>query len=114
MNGGPRGNLLVTVHVAADDDFARVEDDLIFKRTIEPNHGDIVEVPTLFGPIRVKMPAWAQSGQTLCIAGRGMPKLGDDGSFGDLYIKVIIEYDPERNYMSIEGTRGYAQGIRTA
>ena len=50
--------------------------------------GATVEVPTLAGPVNLKVPAGAASGQKLRLAGRGLPK--PRGGAGDQYAVLQI------------------------
>jgi len=52
--------------------------------------GTIVEVPTLAGKADLKIPSGTQTGTIFKIRGKGIQKLNSQ-SFGDEYIKVIIE-----------------------
>ncbi|MGQ9808576.1 MAG: DnaJ C-terminal domain-containing protein [Armatimonadota bacterium] len=51
--------------------------------------GGDVYVPTLTGRVKMKVPAGVQAGQSLRLAGKGMPKLKGDGH-GDLLARVVI------------------------
>lgn len=52
--------------------------------------GGEVSVPTLKGPVRLKIPAGTQGGRKIRLRGRGMPKLRDKGEFGDQIVTVQI------------------------
>lgn len=90
-NGGPPGDLVITVHVAphpvftADGSHLRVTVPVTF---VEAALGAEIEVPTLDGGrVRVKMPAGTASGTTLRVKGRGLEaKTGR----GDLLVTVQI------------------------
>jgi DnaJ-class molecular chaperone len=51
--------------------------------------GGEVSVPTLKGPVSMKIPPETSSGRTFRLPGRGMPHLKGDGA-GDEYVKVQI------------------------
>lgn len=88
--GGPAGDLYVEIEVEDHPVFEREGRDLTLKVPItfaEALRGASVEVPTLSGSVRLKVPARAQSGQRLRLRGKGIqPK---SGAAGDLY--VVLE-----------------------
>jgi molecular chaperone DnaJ len=93
MNGGPAGDVLVTVHVAAHPRFGRKGNDVVLEVPIsfsEAALGTKLTVPTPHGDRRtIKVPAGTSSGRTFRIRGQGAPKRG--GGFGDLLVKVRID-----------------------
>ena len=52
--------------------------------------GGEVEVPTLSGSVRLKVPPGTQSGRRFRLSGRGMPLLRRKDEFGDLLARVQI------------------------
>ena len=54
--------------------------------------GAEIEVPTLEGAVRMKVPAGAKSGQKLRLAGKGLPR--PSGGAGDLYAMLNIVVPP--------------------
>ena len=93
VNGGPAGDVLVTVHVAAHPRFGRKGDDVTLEVPIsysEAALGAKLTVPTPHGDKRtIKVPAGTSSGRTFRIRGQGAPKRS--GGNGDLLVKVRIE-----------------------
>ena len=90
-NGGPPGDLYVTVHVAPHSLFGRRGDDLLLRVPVtfsEAALGAEVKVPTLDGAVTVRIPSGTASGKTLRVRGRGMPKAG--GGAGDLLVTVDV------------------------
>ncbi len=90
-NGGPAGDLLLTVHVAKHPVFSMDGKNLKVRLPISYDEavlGAAVEVPTLDGQrVRVKVPAGTSSGTTLRVKGRGLQ--AKDGA-GDLLATVEI------------------------
>jgi molecular chaperone DnaJ len=89
--GGPAGDLLVTVHVLPHPVLSRRDDDLLIIVPVtfsEATLGTQVTVPTLDGPVTVKVPAGTSSGRTLRVRGRGVRR--KDGSTGDLLVTVQV------------------------
>lgn len=92
--GGEAGNLYLKVKVAPDPRFERKGDNLY--TTVPVNLytavlGGQVRVPTLAGEVNLKIPAGSQNGQTFRLRGKGMPKLGKSGQYGDLYAKLDVQ-----------------------
>jgi molecular chaperone DnaJ len=80
--GGNAGDLYVEVVVAADERFERDGRDLIAAVEVpvtEAMLGTEIEVPTLEGSKKVKVPAGTQQGDTVRLKGEGLPRLGRGG-----------------------------------
>lgn len=96
-NGGPAGDLLVTIRVAPHPHFKRDQDDLIVEVPVtftEAALGAKVDVPTLSeGLVTLKIPAGSSSGTRLRMKGKGIvnPKTK---VFGDQYVVVKIISPP--------------------
>ena len=89
--GGPAGDLNVLIHVQPHAFFERRGDDIYIDLPVtvgEAIRGAQVEVPTIHGPVRARIPASTQGGQTFRISGKGVKK--KNGSFGDHYYRVQI------------------------
>ncbi len=83
-NGGPPGDLEVTVTVGAHPIFGRSGDDLTVTVPItfpEAALGTELDVPTLDGdPVKIRIPAGTKSGKVFRVAGRGVERKGRTGS----------------------------------
>lgn len=91
--GGPPGDLYLIIDVLADARFARDGDNLKVDVPLDMFTallGGEVEVPTLSGSVRLKVPPGTQSGRRFRLSGRGMPQLRSAGEFGDLLARVLI------------------------
>ena len=91
-HGAPAGDLYVTVHVAPHERFRREGDDVLFTLPVavhEAALGARVEIPSLEGPVRVRIPPGTQSGQRLRLRGHGVPS-SRDGRRGDLVVEVRV------------------------
>ena len=78
--GGPPGDLNVLVHVRPHPFYERRGDDIHVDLAVtvgEAVRGAEVEVPTIHGPVRAKIPPGTQGGQTFRISGKGVKKKGD-------------------------------------
>ncbi|HUE95679.1 MAG TPA: molecular chaperone DnaJ [Longimicrobiaceae bacterium] len=92
LRGGPRGDILVILEVEDDLRFVRDGDDLIHMAQLSFSQaalGAEVEVPTVWGPERVDVPAGMQSGGVLTLRGKGLPSLGR-GSRGDQHVRFQV------------------------
>jgi len=92
VNGGPRGNLYVYIEVKPHQFFKREEDHIICEKEIsftQATLGAHVEVPTLDGKVKLKIPAGTQPGKVFRLAGKGMPNLHGYGR-GDEYVRIHI------------------------
>jgi len=86
--GGPSGDLFLDIHVEGDSRFRREGDDLLVDVQVPFSGaclGTSVEVPTLEGSKRVKVPAGMSSGGKIRLKGLGVP------GKGDLFAVVAIE-----------------------
>ena len=89
--GGKSGDLFLRVRLARHPDFSVEGSDLIHELKIAPWQaalGAEIEVPTLEGSVRLKVPAGTQGGQRFRLRERGLP--GVSGKRGDLYVDVQI------------------------
>ena len=93
MRGGPSGDLYVVVHVREHDIFSRHGDDLLCDVPVGfpiAALGGEIEVPTLNGAARLKIPAGTQSGTLFRLRGKGMPNVHGHGH-GDQHVRVMVE-----------------------
>lgn len=90
-NGGPAGDLMVRIRVAPSKTFGRKGNDLTLKVPItytEAALGTKLDVPTLNGGVKVKIPSGTPSGKTFRVRGRGINP--DRGKSGDLLVTVEV------------------------
>lgn len=92
--GGQPGDLYVIVQELADSVFRREGDDLNLDLRI-PYYtavlGGTVDVPTMSGTVSLNVKPGTQSGQSIRLRGKGMPRLRQKDSYGDLYAHVLIQ-----------------------
>jgi len=90
--GAARGDILVVMEVEDDERFIRDGNDLIYELPVTYTQaalGSDVEIPTVGGTARVKIPAGIQSGRMLRLRGKGLPHLQGAGR-GDMIIRVVV------------------------
>lgn len=96
VGGGPEGDLFLRLRIRPD---SRFEADGYNLRTTlrltpwEAALGTEVSVPTLEGPVKMKVPAGIQSGQSLRLKGKGLNR--KPGDAGDLLVSVQIAVPKE-------------------
>ena len=91
-NGGDSGDLYITVHVEPHPLFHREGDDLHVTMPIavhEAALGAKIEVPSLDGPVRLRVPPGTQSGQRFRLRDRGVPS-PRDARRGDLVVEARL------------------------
>ena len=91
-NGGPNGDLYITVHVEPHQLFRREGDDLHITVPValhEAALGARIDIPSLDGPARLRVPPGTQSGQRFRLRERGVPS-PRDGRRGDLVVEVRL------------------------
>jgi len=95
-NGGPAGDLYVTVHVTSHPVFGRKGHNLMIDLPVtyaEATLGAEVDVPTLGGmPVRLRIPPGTPSGRTFRVRGKGVAD--SNGDRGDLLATVQIVVPP--------------------
>lgn len=92
QNGGPAGDLLVNIEEKEHDHFTRDGINIIYDLFInfaDVSLGTSVEVPTLSGKVKVKIPAGTQSGKIFRLKGKGLPAL-QSYERGDQLIHVNV------------------------
>ncbi|MBQ7565516.1 MAG: molecular chaperone DnaJ [Oscillospiraceae bacterium] len=93
MNGGPSGDLLVGVDIRPHKIFKRDGANVLCEMPItfaQAALGAEVEVPTLDGAVRYRVPEGTQTGTTFRLKGKGIPYVGYKNR-GDQYVTVTVE-----------------------
>ncbi|HEX2650376.1 MAG TPA: molecular chaperone DnaJ [Burkholderiales bacterium] len=93
VNGGPPGDLYVQVHLKPHAVFQRDHDDLHCEMPVSFSTaalGGEIEIPTLDGSARIKVPAETQSGKTFRLRGKGIKGVRSHLP-GDLFCHVVVE-----------------------
>lgn len=93
FNGGPAGDLMVTVRVRSHALFVRRGQDVYLQMPIDfvqAALGAELEVPTLDGKVRYKIDEGTQTGTTFRLRGKGIPAVNGKGR-GDEYVTVTVE-----------------------
>lgn len=110
INGGPYGDLYVVFQVKPSTQFERRGSEILYELTInfvQASLGDEVEVPTVHGKVKLKIPAGTQSGTNFRLKGKGAPRLRRSGN-GDQHVKVNVEIPKKLDSAQADLLRKYA------
>jgi len=91
--GTPPGDLYVSLNVVPHRLFTRRESDIYLETgvgIVEAILGTELEVPTLYGRVKLTVPQGTQPGTVFRMKGKGLPRYGRWGK-GDEYVKVDVE-----------------------
>ena len=91
-NGGPPGDLYIEIHLKQHKVFERRQNDLICEVPVtypQAVLGAEIDVPTLDGPISMKVPAGTPSGKIFRLRGKGMVDMRS-GQRGDQHVRVYV------------------------
>ena len=92
-NRGPRGDLYVVVRVSNHRYFRRRKDDILIDLSINLSQATLgaeIEVPTLEGDEKLRIPAGTQPGRVFRMRGKGVPHL-QRGGRGDQLVVISID-----------------------
>jgi molecular chaperone DnaJ len=92
INGGPPGDLYIVFHVKPHEFFERDGDDIYCEMPLtfaQAALGDEIEVPTLHGKVKLKIPAGTQTGTKFRLRGKGVPNVHGYG-VGDQHVIVKV------------------------
>ncbi len=93
INGGPSGDLYITVSIKKHEYFTREGTSVFYRMPIsfvDAALGAEVEVPTLNGKVKYKIPEGTQSETTFRLRGSGIPNMYGSGR-GDQFVTVYVE-----------------------
>lgn len=113
-NGGPSGDLYVQIQVRPHPIFKREDSDLLCEMPISIGMaalGGELEVPTLKGRLKLKIPAETQSGKVFRMRGKGVKPVRS-GVTGDLLCRVMVETPVKLNARQKELLREFDESIK--
>ena len=115
VNGGPPGDLYVTVKVQAHPVFGRQGKNLTVSvpvTFVQAALGAEISVPTFEGdPVTLRLPAGSQPGQVLRVRGKGVETAKGTG---DLLVSVDLEVPSELNEQQRQALVAFAQTMETS
>jgi curved DNA-binding protein len=105
MDGGPRGDLYLTIRIPPHPEFERKGDDLHVDMQVDVYTavlGGKAHVKTLKGTVKVDIPKGTSNGKVLRLRGLGMPIHGRKNEFGYLFVKVVIQIPEDLDEREID------------
>ncbi|MEK6625549.1 MAG: molecular chaperone DnaJ [Bdellovibrionota bacterium] len=93
QNGGPNGDLYVSIEVEEHEFFERDGFDIYCTVPVSFSQaalGAEIEVPTLEGKVALRIPAGTQSSKKMRLKGKGIQRLGGNG-LGDQIVQIHVE-----------------------
>jgi len=102
-SGAQAGDLNVLVHVRPHPFFERKADDIYINLPItigEAVKGAPIDVPTIRGTVKARIPPGTQGGQTFRLSGKGIKR--KNGSYGDQYYRVEIVVPRDAPHDAVE------------
>ena len=115
-SGAPRGDLYLFVRVKEHDIFVRKDNHVLLSIPVPFTMavlGGEVEVPTLQGPARLRIPAGTPSGKMLKMSGLGMPDVHGYGK-GDQQVRITVDVPKKLTEQQEELLRQLAALEKTA
>ncbi len=109
--GGPNGDLYVFIRVQPHEFFERRDSDIyctVAVSFVQAALGAKIEVPTLQGTEKLKIPKGTQSGAIFRLKGLGIPRLGEHGR-GEQIIKTVIAVPTQLNRKQEELLKEFAK-----
>ena len=92
-NGGPNGDLIISIAVSPHPMFTRDGFDVHYTHPVsfvDATLGGELEIPTIDGKVKYNLPAGTQGDTTFRLKGKGIPRLNKSGR-GDQYVTVSIQ-----------------------
>ena len=111
LNGGPAGDLLITVLVQPHARFERDGASILLEQEVSFSQaalGAEIEVPTLDGKVKLNIPEGTQTGTTFRLKGKGVPFLRSGGR-GDQFVTVKVTVPRGMSSAQKDALRQYAQ-----
>ena len=113
INGGPAGDLLVTVIVQPHAYFEREGSSVLLEQNVSFTQaalGAEIEVPTLDGKVKLTVPEGTQTGTTFRLKGKGIPFLRGEGR-GDQFVTLRVAVPKGLTSAQKELLRQFAAGM---
>ena len=112
-NGGPAGDLLITITIRPHELFRREGTSVLCEAPItfaQAVLGAELEIPTIDGKVKYDLPEGTQSGTTCRLKGKGIPSINGRGR-GDQYVTVYIETPKNLNKEQKEALKKFADAM---
>ena len=112
-NGGPPGDLLISVTVRPHPQFKRDGSDLYLDQPVsflQAALGAELEIPSIDGKLKWTIPTGTQPGTVFRLRGKGMPSVNGRGR-GDQYVNVTVQVPTGLNSEQKEALRAFGQAM---
>lgn len=113
VNGGPSGDVLLTVSVRPDPIFVREDYNIHVDIPItfaQAALGDEITVPTIDGKVKYNISEGTQTGTVFRLRGKGVKKL-NSSSRGDQYVKVYVEVPSKLNKRQKDALKAFEETL---
>ena len=114
LNGGPAGDLLISVIVRPHAIFEREGTNVYMEQEIsfaQATLGAELELPTLDGKVKYTIPEGTQPGTTFRLRGKGIPYLRSPSTRGDQFVTVKVGVPRNLSGAQKEKLREYAAAM---
>ena len=112
-NGGPAGDLLISVTVRPHAFFKREGTSVYLDHPVtflQATLGAELEIPTIDGKVKWNLPAGTQPGTTFRLREKGIPNVGGRGR-GDQFVTVDVQVPRNLNHEQKEALRAYGRAM---
>ena len=112
-NGGPAGDLHVTVFVRPHPFFERDGYNIWYDcnvNFVQATMGDTIMVPPLAGKVKFDLPAGTQPGEVISLKGRGIQYLNSKGK-GDQYVRIVVDVPKNLNAAQREALKNFKEAM---
>ena len=114
QDGGPMGDLLVTVMVKPHPLFERDGNAVLLDMPVtfaQAALGDEIEVPTIDGKVKLTIPEGTQPGSVFRLRGKGIPYLQSKSGRGDQFVTISVAVPRNMTTAQKESLRSYARAM---
>ena len=112
--GGPPGDLYVVISIKPHELFERDGPDLhceVPVTMVQAALGAEIDVPTLEGKVKLKIPEGTQSGKVMRLRGKGLPTLRSSAR-GDQLVRIFVETPTQAHQAAARAARAVRGGVR--
>lgn len=113
-NNGPSGDLVVFLSVRPHEYFQREGQDIYYRQIVSFTQaalGDELEIPTVHGKVKYKLPAGTQPGTQFRLRGQGVPRPYSE-SRGDQWVTVQVEVPTAMNAAQKEALQAFDDAMK--
>ena len=112
-NGGPAGDLIVSVTVKPHPKFRREGSTVLLEQPVsflQATLGAELTIDTIDGPVKYNLPEGTQTGTTFRLRGKGIPDLSGRGR-GDQYVTVKVQVPTKLTAAQKEALRAFGDAM---